>query len=63
MPKNVSVNNFCEGMIEGFIYKSVDTVLAIIQPHDYMAVVDISQLNEQFQYFQTTLSIWVSDGI
>ena len=41
MPKDKSVNNFCSGMIEEFKYKSVDNVLSIFQPNDFMAVVDI----------------------
>ena len=41
MPRNISVNNFCENIIEDFQYKSVDNVLAMLQEGDYMAVVDI----------------------
>ena len=41
MPKNKSVKNFCTGIIEEFKYKSVDNVLSILQPNDFMAVVDI----------------------
>ena len=41
MPRDISVNNFCEKIIEDFQYKSVDNVLAMLQEGDYMAVVDI----------------------
>ena len=41
MPRDISVNNFCENIIEDFQYKSVDNVLAMLQEGDYMAVVDI----------------------
>ena len=41
MPKDKSVNNFCSGIIEEFKYKSVDNVLSILQPNEFMAVVDI----------------------
>ena len=41
IPEKKSVNNFCSEIIEEFKYKSVDDVLAILQPNDYMAVVDI----------------------
>ena len=41
MPRDISVNNVCENIIEDFQYKSVDNVLAMLQEGDYMAVVDI----------------------
>ena len=31
MPKDISVNNFCDNVIEKFQYKSVDQVLAMLQ--------------------------------
>ena len=37
MPSNISVNNFCENIIEDYQYNSV---LAMLQEGDYMAVVD-----------------------
>ena len=39
--RDISVNNFCEKIIEDFQYKSVDNVLAMLQEGDFMAVVDI----------------------
>ena len=41
MPRDISVNNVCQNIIEDFQYKSVDNVLAMLQEGDYMAVVDI----------------------
>ena len=41
MPRSISVNNFCENIIEDFQYKSVHNVMAMLQEADYMAVVDI----------------------
>ena len=41
MPRSISVNNFCENIIEDFQYKSVHNVMAMLQEGDYMAVVDI----------------------
>ena len=41
MPRDISVNNFCENIIEDFQYKSVYNVLAMLQDGDYMVVMDI----------------------
>ena len=41
MPTDISVNSFCENIIEEFQYNSVDNVLAMLQEGDYMAVLDI----------------------
>ena len=57
MPRK-SVNNFCTGIIEEFKYKSVDNVLSILQPIDFMAVVDI-KLTGLSQYTQMIKSTWV----
>ena len=40
-PDKCSVNNFCSEIIEEFKYKSVEDVLALLQPNDFMAVIDI----------------------
>ena len=40
-PDKKSVNNFCSGIEETFTFKSVENVLALLQPNDFMAVVDI----------------------
>ena len=40
-PSLIAVNNFCEGIIQDFKYKSVDDVLSILQPNDYFGVIDI----------------------
>ena len=40
-PDNKSVNNYCSGIEETFTFKSVENVLALLQPHDFMAVIDI----------------------
>ena len=40
-PPPQSLNNFCEGIIEGFKYKSIINVLALLQPRDVTAVVNI----------------------
>ena len=39
MPLHSSINNHCENLIEE--YKSVDDVLAVLNVHDHLAVVDI----------------------
>ena len=36
MPRDISVNNFCDNVIEEFQYKSVDNVSAMLQEGDYM---------------------------
>ena len=36
MPRDISVNNYCSDIIEGFQYKNVDNVLAMLQEGDYM---------------------------
>ena len=40
-PDKKSVNNYCSGIEETFTFKSVENVLALLQPHDFMAVIDI----------------------
>ena len=40
-PPPQSLNNFCEGIIEGFKYKSIINVSALLQPRDVTAVVNI----------------------
>ena len=40
-PNKKSVNNYCSGIEETFTFKSVENVLALLQPHDFMAVIDI----------------------
>ena len=41
MPKSISVNNFCEEILEDFQYKSADNVMFMLREGVYMAVVDI----------------------
>ena len=40
-PDKKSVNNYCSGIEETFTFKSVENVLALLQPQDFMAVIDI----------------------
>ena len=40
-PDKKSVNNYCSGIEENFTFKSVENVLALLQPQDFMAVIDI----------------------
>ena len=40
-PDKQSVNNYCSGIEETFTFKSVENVLALLQPQDFMAVIDI----------------------
>ena len=40
-PDKKSVNNYCSGIEETFTFKSVENVLALLQPNDFMAVIDI----------------------
>ena len=40
-PDKKSVNNYCSGIEESFTFKSVENVLALLQPNDFMAVIDI----------------------
>ena len=40
-PDKRSVNNYCSGIKETFTFKSVENVLALLQPNDFMAVIDI----------------------
>ena len=40
-PDRKSVNNYCSGIEETFTFKSVENVLALLQPKDFMAVIDI----------------------
>ena len=40
MPRDISVSNYCENILEEFRYKSVDNVMAMLQEGNYMAVVD-----------------------
>ena len=40
-PDKKSVKNYCSGIEETFTFKSVENVLALLQPQDFMAVIDI----------------------
>ena len=40
MPRDISVNNFCDDIIEEFQYKSVDYVLSMLQEGNYIVVAE-----------------------
>ena len=40
-PFGKSVNNFCGNLYEEFSYKNVENVIAMLEPNEYMSVVDI----------------------
>ena len=40
MLRDISLNTFCDNIIEEFQYKSVDNVLTMLQEGNYMTVVD-----------------------
>ena len=66
MPLQSSINNHCENLIEEFKYKSVDNFLALLNVHDYLAVVDIKSAYRALSIYPEHRSLlglrWDSDN-